>query len=562
MSKNVYGHLTGLKPSQLRRLERLYRRRVPPSRIISHELAKEICQLSKELNRQLGLLINRRGEIEFVVVGDHSRIVIPAMTRYRESGGRLRGLRCIHTHLSHEGLDQDDLLDLAFLRLDLMGALMVKEDGFPGKIYVAHLLPSGSDGKLYAYLPPLYPWELKEDFQELITSLEDELERLRPLKEVGDRADRAVLVSVTTRSKAKAEESLAELKELAQSAGVTVLDTLIQRRPKVDPRYLMGKGKLSELLIRAMQLSANLLIFDQELTPSQMRSITEVTEMRVIDRTQLILDIFAQRAKTREGKIQVEMAQLRYLLPRLRSRDDAFSRLTGGIGGRGPGETKLEIDRRRIKDRLARLERELKAISSQRKMRRKRRKRERLPVVAIVGYTNAGKTTLLNQLTGSNLLAEDKLFATLDPTSRRVRLPDGKIAIFTDTVGFIRDLPKDLERAFKATLEELYEADLLLHLIDASNPYFEDQLGAVEQIFEEMELDRLPILRVFNKIDLLEETEVKVLKRRYHAEAISALRRETLPPLLEKISWKLSSKEAGSLSTALREEIDLFYPPG
>ena len=539
MSKTLHGNLSGLKPSQLRRLERLYRRRVSPSQIVSHELSKELAALSQELNRQLGLLLNRRGEIEFVIVGEHGRIVIPAMTRYRESSGRLRGLRCVHTHLSHEGLDQDDLLDLAFLRLDLMAALMVREDGLPGKIYVAHLLPQGRDGELYGFLKPVYPWELKENFQALISSLEDELERLRPVKEVGDKADRAILISVTTRSKAEAEESLAELKELARSAGVTVLDTIVQRRAKIDPRYLMGKGKLSELLIRAMQLSANLLIFDQELTPSQMRSITEVTELRVIDRTQLILDIFAQRAKTREGKIQVEMAQLRYLLPRLRSRDDAFSRLTGGIGGRGPGETKLEIDRRRIKDRIARLERELKSISSQRKLRRKRRKREGLPVVAIVGYTNAGKTTLLNQLTGSKLLAEDKLFATLDPTSRRVHLPDGRWAIFTDTVGFIRDLPKDLERAFRATLEELYEADLLLHLIDASNPYFEDQIEAVEQIFEEMGLDRLPILRVFNKIDLLEPEEAEILKRRYQAEAISALRSETLPPLLERISFLL-----------------------
>ncbi|NPB09760.1 MAG: GTPase HflX [Thermodesulfobacteria bacterium] len=559
MSKTIHGNLSGLKPSQLRRLERLYRRRVPPSKVISHELSKELTALSAELNRQLGLLINRRGEIEFVIVGDHGRIVIPAITRYRESSGRLRGLRCVHTHLSHEGLDQDDLLDLAFLRLDLMAALMVKEDGFPGKIYMAHLLPSGRNGELYAFLDPQYPWELPENFLETITSLEDELERLRPAKEVGDKADRAILISVTTRSKAEAEESLAELTELARSAGVTVLDTVVQRRQKIDPRFLMGKGKLSELLIRAMQLSANLLIFDQELTPSQMRSITEVTELRVIDRTQLILDIFAQRAKTREGKIQVEMAQLRYLLPRLRSRDDAFSRLTGGIGGRGPGETKLEIDRRRIKDRIARLERELKSISSQRKLRRKRRKREGLPVVAIVGYTNVGKTTLLNRLTGSDLLAEDKLFATLDPTSRRVRLPDGRIAIFTDTVGFIRDLPKDLERAFRATLEELYEADLLLHLIDASNPYFEDQIEAVERIFEEMGLDRLPWLRVFNKIDLLEPGEVEVLKRRYQAEAISALKPETLPPLLEKISYLLPpAKGQESLSELQSLEFQRF----
>ncbi len=540
MSKTLHGHTSGLKPSQIRRLERLYRRRVLPDKIISHELAKELSALSHELNRQLGLLINRRGEIEFVIVGDYNQIVIPAITRYRESEGRLRGLRCVHTHLSHEGLDQDDLLDLAFLRLDLMAALMVGRDGLPGKVYIAHLLPAAQNGHSYGYLPPVYPWELREDFQSLISSLEDELERRRPAKEVSDRSDRAILIHVTTKSKAEAKESVAELKELARSAGVTVLDTIIQRRHRIDPRFVMGKGKLSELIIRAMQLSANLLIFDQELSPSQIRSLAEVTELRVIDRTQLILDIFAQRAKTREGKIQVEMAQLRYLLPRLRSRDDAFSRLTGGIGGRGPGETKLEIDRRRIKDRIARLERELKGISSQRKLRRKRRKREGLPVVAIVGYTNAGKTTLLNQLTGSTLLAENKLFATLDPTSRRVRLPNGQIAIFTDTVGFIRDLPKDLERAFRATLEELHEADLLLHLIDAANPYCEEQIEAVERIFEEMGLDRLPVLKVFNKIDLLTPAEVEILKKRWQAEAISALKRETLSPLLERVAYLLA----------------------
>jgi GTP-binding protein HflX len=282
-------------------LERLYRHRVPPDKIITHELAREVAALSRELNRQLGLLINRRGEIEFVIVGDHSQIVIPAITRYREAEGRLRGLRCIHTHLSHEGLDQDDLLDLAFLRLDLMAALMVQADGFPGKIHMAHLLPSGRNGDHYAYLPPVFPWELKEDFQALISSLEEELERQRPAKEVSDQADRAILIHVTTGSRARAEESIAELKELARSAGVTVLDTIIQRRHRIDPRSVMGKGKLSELIIRAMQLSANLLIFDQELSPSQIRSIAEVTELRVIDRTQLILDIFAQRARTREG---------------------------------------------------------------------------------------------------------------------------------------------------------------------------------------------------------------------------------------------------------------------
>ncbi|OAQ20697.1 GTPase HflX [Thermosulfurimonas dismutans] len=543
MAKTVYGHISGLKPSELRALERLYRRRVPADYLITHELSRELSRLSFELNRQLGLLINRRGEIEYVIVGDYHQIVIPAITRSRKSEGRLKGLRCVHTHLSHEGLDQDDLLDLAFLRLDCMSVLEVGEAGLPGRLHTAYLLPQKDSDGYYGYLSPVYPWELKGDFREFIESLEEELERVRPLKEVSDREDRALLVEVHSGPKFYAEERLSELRELARTAGVTVVGEVIQRRDRPDPRYVVGKGKLSELIIQAMQTSANLLIFDCELTPSQVRALTEMVDLRVIDRTQLILDIFAQRAKSREGKIQVEMAQLRYMLPRLRAKDDAFSRLTGGIGARGPGETKLEVDRRRIRERIARLERELKAISRQRELRRKRRKRHGLPVVAIIGYTNAGKTTLLNTLAREHLLAEDKLFATLDPVSRRIRLPDGKTVLFTDTVGFIRELPKDLKRAFQATLEELYSADLLLHLVDISHPDFEEHIKTVEEILEEMGLSRAPRLLVFNKIDKLSPEEVRAYQNRYHAEAISALNPETLPPLLSRLATFLDNEK-------------------
>lgn len=536
MARTVYGHTSGLKPSELRALERLYRRRVPADYLATHELCRELAFLSSELNRQLGLILSRRGEVEYVIVGDHHQIVIPELSRAPKAVGRLKGLRCLHTHLSHEGLDQDDLLDLAFLRLDCMSALMVRPDGLPGKLYTAYLLPERRDDGYYGYLPPVYPWELKGDFKEFISSLEEELERVRPLKEIGDQEDRALLVCVYAGPRYQAEERVQELRELARTAGVSVVGEILQRRDRPDPRYVVGKGKLSEIIIQAMQTSANLLIFDRELSPSQVRALTEQVDLRVIDRTQLILDIFAQRAKSREGKIQVEMAQLRYMLPRLRAKDDAFSRLTGGIGARGPGETKLEVDRRRIRERLAKLERELKAISRQRALRRKRRRRYGFPVIAIIGYTNAGKTTLLNTLAREEFLAEEKLFATLDPVSRKVRLPDGQVAIFTDTVGFIRDLPQDLRKAFRATLEELYSADLLLHLVDASHPEWEEHIQTVEEILEEMGLATSPRLLVLNKIDRLSPGEIKAFQTRYQAEAISALDPRTLKPLLHKIS--------------------------
>ncbi|HFB83281.1 GTPase HflX [Thermosulfuriphilus ammonigenes] len=541
-SGKIYGNISGLKPSELKRLERLYRRRVPPAYLISPELAKEIASISQGIRRQVGLLIDRRGEVVYVIVGDTHQIVIPSLSRYRVADGRLRGLRCIHTHLGKMPLNQDDLTDLALLRLDMMAAITVNKEGLPETVYAAHLLPQNDGGRNYLELAPVHPAHLRPDFLDLVASLEEELARRRPAKEVL-KADRAILISVSTKPRPLVEESLSELKELARTAGVVVLDTVIQRRDRMNPKFLMGRGKLSDLVVRAMQLSANLLIFDQELTPSQMRSITDFTELRVIDRTQLILDIFAQRARSREGKLQVEMAQLRYMLPRLSTRDDALSRLTGGIGGRGPGETKLEVDRRRVRERLARLERELKGVRSERSLRRRRRQRRKIPVVSIVGYTNAGKTTLLNTLTKSQLLAEDRLFATLDPTSRRLYLPAlGGPIILTDTVGFIRELPAELRRAFQATLEELHEADLLIHLIDISYEDFEERIEVVDALLEEMGLSEVPQLRVFNKVDLVDTAYARAMTRRYHALAVSAIDSETVSPLLEAIAQRLKDK--------------------
>jgi GTP-binding protein HflX len=458
--------------------------------------------------------------------------MLPQLGNVRASGGRLRGLRLVHTHLAGEDISDEDLMDLLFLRLDLISVIKVNAEGLPEKMYSAHLLPGVDEGKNWAFLEPVHPANQVDSVEELITAIEGEFGLRRKTSLVDSKQDRAILVSVTTEQKRQAEESLGELVELARSDNIIVLDTVLQRSSRVNPRLILGKGKLADIMIRALQLDANLLIFNQELNPSQIRSITNFSDLRVIDRTQLILDIFAHRAMSREGKLQVEMAQLKYMLPRLSTRDDALSRLTGGIGARGPGETKLEIDRRRINDRLARLTQELKKVSEERYRRRAKRRKKELPVLSLVGYTNAGKSTLLNTLTNSDIVAEDKLFATLDPTSRRLRFPTELEVIITDTVGFIRNLPADLLKAFMATLEELREADLLIHVVDVSNPGFREQMAVVENILKDLELGEIPVLTLFNKIDLVEDRDLIQQIVGKEGITVSALHPETLRDFL------------------------------
>ena len=567
----IYGNTTGLSPHATKALERIYRRRVPLEHIATPELIKSLAEASHESGRQVGALVHRSGEIDYVIVGDATRLMLPDIGRLRAATGRFRALRLIHTHLYNEPLSRDDLVDLVRLRLDLVAAIQLSPEGEPRTIHyayntpvaepsaqrragVAMPLPEGeamllsAQGSMpYRQVGPLPVGRSEVNFGELIQALEDEFARRTRTRAVTAKDGRAILVHVSDKARshdhAAAEESLRELSELSRTAGVQVMDTVLQSRERIDPKFVLGKGKLDEVVLRAAELDVETLIFDHNLTPSQAAAIVKHTDLKVVDRTQLILDIFAQRAESSDGKLQVELAQLKYALPWLSLKDNALSRLTGGIGGRGPGETKLEVGRRRAKERVSFLEAQLRKLSKQRDQRRRRRGRQDIPVVSIVGYTNAGKSTLLNALTGASVLAEDKLFATLDTRSRRLRFPQEREVVITDTVGFIRDLPKDLFSAFRATFEEAADADLLLHVIDASDPARDQQIETTEVLLEELGLGHIPRILVYNKVDLLPAEQARLLGwGRPDRVAISAMDRETTRDLLGKIAERLAAR--------------------
>lgn len=515
----------------------------------SPELARHLTELSRETGRQIGVMLNRRGEVEHVIVGDAFKLDLPDVGRARAGDARLRGLRLVHTHLKDEPLTRDDLTDLALLRLDLVCAIEARHDGLPGRCYVGYLVPDGmqpadADDKRERGAEEMWTTETAPDVYQLDFDLLEKVEEIEAgfARHVRGRKvaaeGRAMLVSVATKGRERAESSMTELKELARTAGVEVVDTLVQARSSLDARYVIGEGKLDELNLRAMQLMVDMLIFDHDLSTAQQRHLADHTSLKVLDRTQLILDIFAQRAQSADGKLQVELAQLKYMLPRLSQRDEGLSRLAGGIGGRGPGETKLEVDRRRVRERIAALEKRIDALSADRSLRRQKRGRQGLPIISIVGYTNAGKSTLLNALTNSEVVAENKLFATLDPTSRRLRFPRDREVILTDTVGFIRALPKTLVNAFRATLEELDDADLLLHVVDASDPEHVQQIAAVESILDGLDLLDTPRLLVFNKCDQLEGgidgAVARALAHSRGAVCVSAVTGEGFRELLER----------------------------
>jgi GTP-binding protein HflX len=537
---SVYGNTTGLKKSDIRSLERIYRRRIPRDKALSTDLAMLMAECSTSIGRQVGVMADRNGNISHVIVGDAKGIFIPELTNYPLGRKVLRGLRLIHTHLKNENINQDDITDLSLLRLDALIVIGLK-DGLPDMISLARLFPS--DEKTSHELTGPVPFHGMDrtfkDFDMLISSTENDLQSRRAGYDISDKRERAVLVSVSTAPRFEQEDSMEELKELAKASNVIVVDTVLQRTKELNPKYLLGKGKIKDLVINAMNKGATLLIFDQDLNASQTKDIGDLTELKVIDRSQLILDIFARRAHSKDGKVQVELAQLRYRLPRLTGKGTAMSRLMGGIGGRGPGEMKLEVDRRRVRERITLLEKELKSLSLARKQRKARRVAQGLPIISIIGYTNAGKSTLLNNLTGSSTFVEDKMFATLDTASKRLRFPKERDVIITDTVGFIRDLPKDLLAAFKATLEELEDADLLLHIVDISNPRFEQQIQSVEKILADLDLSGKSVLLAFNKEDLIDKEEAQAICHRFNAISFSALKPDTFYRLLIAIENKL-----------------------
>ena len=527
---------------------------MPPRDVVTPELARHLAAVSRDLGRQVGVLLSRKGEVESVVVGDAHQLMLPDIGRLRGGTGRFRGLRLVHTHLRGEPLTRDDLNDLALLRLDLVAMVEATEEGDAGRAEVAYLNPAavsdeepgqvdqvdGQEADPFIRVEARDVFSLDLDFQETIRALEAEFSRVARAG-AGTGQERALVIGLVPE-----DDHFEETVELVRAAGVKVAGTVRQKRFKVHPKTAIGPGKLQEIVLEAMRRRAGVAIFDIDLKPGQARSFEDATGLKAIDRTQLILDIFAQRARSRDGKLQVELAQLKYSLPRLTAQDEGLSRLTGGIGGRGPGETVLEIGRRRINDRIRKLEKQIDQLSKSRDVRRRRRRDEPIPILSIVGYTNAGKSTLLNALTDSEIEAADQLFMTLDPTSRRLRFPREGEVIITDTVGFIADLPKDLVTAFRATLEELADADLLLHVVDAADEHLEAKYRAVEELLAELDLAEIPRLVVMNKADLLPEGRAEALAESYGGVAVSATRRQGLGKLIEAAEERLIGNQVSN----------------
>lgn len=547
MANKPNGNLTGIKSAMLDRLKSLYDFKQGLDEFASFELLSELCACSGEINREISVYISRDGSIVDVSVGDSAKVSMPSMRLVRNED-RLCGVRCIHTHPSGDGrLSGVDLGTLRSMKLDCMAAVGVS-DGKPTQLYAAYLGDFDEDTGSRAALVygPMRPYKLPQ--KALIAEIFNSDDRFRSTtKEVeAVEQERAVLVGMDND---EGYDTLEELNELAKTAGALVVGKVRVRRRTIDNATYVGSGKANELSLMGSELEADLFIFDDELSAIQLRTLEETLGARVIDRTTLILDIFAARATSREGKLQVELAQMRYRLPRLIGQGQVLSRLGGGIGTRGPGEKKLEIDRRRIRRRVFELETELSEIEKQRGLRRESRKANRVPLVALVGYTNAGKSTMLNALTDSNVLAEDKLFATLDPVVRKITLSGGTEALLSDTVGFINKLPHDLVEAFKSTLEEVSNSDLILQVVDISCPYHEKQMRVVDGVLESLHAADIPRIIVFNKADAVPSRDLPA-----ESESrlnVSALRGTGIEKLLSAVELKLNSA---------RTEVDILVP--
>jgi len=530
----VHGDLSGIRKSVIDRLEQLYTFSVPIGQVVSLELAEAMIDLTNSIKREIVLYLNRRGKVTQVAVGDIRTVDLPELEG-RRAHYRLSGIRCIHTHPGGDSrLSGVDIAALKEMRFDIMAALSSQASAHQASFgYIADIADESFE------VQTVGPLLLHEFIKLDLSYLTSQIDRLLETKNRSTsllEPEQALLVGIEQPGDWDIIESLNELGQLAETAGAQIVGMIWQKREKPDASLFIGRGKVQEIALLRQEKNANLVIFDDELSPAQQRNLEQALTAKVIDRTALILDIFAQRARSHEGKLQVELAQLRYNLPRLSGQGLVLSRLGGGIGTRGPGETKLEVDRRRIRSRISEIEQQIENIKKHRQLHREQRQSANIPTVALVGYTNAGKSTLLNSLTAAGVLAEDKLFATLDPTTRRVTLPNGREILLTDTVGFIQKIPHQLVAAFRATLEEVIQADLLLHVIDASHSQYQQQSDAVYKVLQELQTDTKPVITVFNKVDKLTNTnQIERLLRDQNSVAISALTGDGINRLLALI---------------------------
>lgn len=546
--REIKGNIKGIRDSVIAELQKLYDMQSP--QLVSQELAVKLADITEYINREISVYITRSGQIIEIAVGDNATVELPSFSG-RRGAGRLSGIRCIHTHPGgNPYLSGVDISALKNNKYDAMVAIGVVSPDFTQSTLTFGLI-TGIDSN-ENYTAECYgPYTIEEaeniNFVNTVSTIERILDKQTGTASLQVMSERAILIGMEwgrTDSLWTVEDSLEELKQLADTAGATVIKKFIQKRPKPDPAFFIGRGKVQELALYAQQENIDLCIFDDELSPAQQRNIESVMGIRILDRTALILDIFAQRARTNEGKLQVELAQLQYTLPRIMGKGLMLSRLGGGIGTRGPGETKLEVDRRRIRDRIAFIKEQIEKVKAVRSLHRSKRKKNKVFEVSLVGYTNAGKSTLLNTLTNSDIYAKDQLFATLDPTTRQLTLPNKQEIIITDTVGFIQRLPHQLIAAFRSTLEVVTEADLLVHVIDVSHELYKEQAAAVHEVLKEIGAETKPVITVYNKIDKL-TPDSKLADRLALEEdtvCISAAKKLNLETLQQMIESHLKSK--------------------
>ncbi len=491
----IHGNTAGIRESMLAELEKLYDAEFERDQFLPDRLLNILVRFTDQINREMLVYLGRDGAVLEIAIGDIGSIALPEL-HLRRNLDRLSGFRCIHTHPGGDArLSTVDLQALRLLRFDSMCAVGVQDARCTG-VCAAFLGETEYDKLSILTYGPVKPGRIPQQLWMHEIELADARVSAAIAKGgIVEEAEKAMLISTDS------EQSLDELAGLAETAGALVITRVLQNRQKPDPATYIGSGKAEELSLTCQALEIDLAIFDDELTGAQKRNLENALGVRVIDRTALILDIFAQHAQSAEGKLQVELAQMKYRLPRLTGQGTELSRLGGGIGTRGPGETQLEVDRRRIRKRIDDLEHDLKEIKQRRDLRRARREKQGQTVVALVGYTNAGKSTLLNALSGSDVLVEDKLFATLDPVMRNVDLPENRSCLLVDTVGFIRKLPHPLVQAFRSTLEEAIYADLLIVVSDLSSPNYAQQRDTVFEVLNDLGATDRPILEVLNKAD-------------------------------------------------------------